>query len=79
MVAYIGSLLLSLCAIPLAVDAIKGRHIKMNPYFFYSWFFGEVLLATAYYHDTALMINYSVNIICLLIVKVKECKDENDI
>ena len=68
---WLGSILLAICAIPLAIDAIKGRDTKINPWFYWSWFVGEILLALSYYNEPALLVNYSVNIICLVIVGVK--------
>lgn len=72
MMGWIGSALLSICAIPLAVDALKGRVVQLNRGFYWCWFGGEVALAISYWQEPALLMNYSVNIICLIIVGIKK-------
>ena len=65
---WLGSILLSLCAVPLAWEAYKDKTIDINPWFFHAWFWGEVLLMASYWHEPALALNYSINIGCLLVV-----------
>jgi len=69
MMALLGSILLSLCALPLALEAIRTKDMgHINTWFYWSWLIGEVFLAISYYSDPILMLNYTVNIIALLII-----------
>ena len=67
---WLGSLMLASCALPLAIEALKYKRIALNRAFFHLWFWGEVLVCTyvAYQGPSPLLVNYAVNILCLLVV-----------
>jgi len=69
-VGWLGSLMLATCALPLAIEAYKNKRIALNRAFFHLWLWGEVLVCAYLLHQgpSPLLINYTVNIICLLIV-----------
>ena len=69
--AYIGSILLAICAAPLAWRAYKDGHSKgVDEVFLWTWFTGEVLLFTYALHlkDLPLIFNYGLNLIFICIV-----------
>lgn len=71
LIGWIGSSLLALCAIPLAWECFKQKHANgISNMFIAMWMLGE-LLTFAYIlpkQDYPLLLNYSLNIICLLVV-----------
>jgi len=73
-IGWIGSTLLAICAIPLAIQAIRNKHIDINSTFLYSWMVGEIASFIYIYGDIILMFNYGVNIICLIPVVVYSYK-----
>lgn len=70
LMGWLGSMMLAICALPLAVEALKNKRIALNRAFFHLWFWGEVLVCIyiVYQGPSPLLINYAVNILCLLIV-----------
>jgi len=69
MMAFIGSVMLALCGIPLAYTTWKTQDAsQINTVFLVMWSVGEVLLAASYYHEIPLMINYIANILALLVI-----------
>ena len=68
--ALIGSVLLALCGLPIAIDAIRNKHSDINLAFYLMWFFGEVftVIYVLYIQDYYLLINYGFNVLFLLIV-----------
>jgi hypothetical protein len=70
MIAWLGSILLAICAIPLAIQALKTRKDESNFWFLVTWTLGELLLlgVVVARQDWALALNYSVNSVCLGIV-----------
>jgi uncharacterized protein with PQ loop repeat len=70
-IGWIGSILLALCAIPLAWDSFKNKHSNgISNTFLAMWLVGELLTA-AYVlpkKDYPLLFNYVLNISCLVVV-----------
>ena len=70
-IGWIGSVLLALCAIPLAWQSYKQKHSRgISSLFLAMWFAGE-LLTTLYIlpkKDYPLLFNYGLNIVCLVVV-----------
>lgn len=70
-IGWIGSVLLALCAIPLAWQSYKQKHSNgISNLFLGMWLAGE-LLTTAYVlpkKDWPLLFNYALNISCLVVV-----------
>lgn len=72
MLGYIGNILLSVCALPLAISAIDRGYDKTPRLFLLLWFFGELLacvdavINVGFYYP--LFINYGINIITLLVI-----------
>jgi uncharacterized protein with PQ loop repeat len=70
-IGWIGSVLLALCAIPLAWQCYKQKHADgISNMFLAMWLAGEILTA-AYVlpkKDYPLLFNYGLNIVCLLVV-----------
>ena len=71
LIGWLGSGLLALCAIPLAWECFKQRHANgISNTFIAMWMLGEIL-TFAYVlpkQDYPLLLNYSLNIVCLLVV-----------
>jgi uncharacterized protein with PQ loop repeat len=71
LIGWIGSTLLALCGVPLAWQTIKQKHARyMSNMFLAMWLIGEIL-TFAYIlpkRDYPLLLNYSLNIVCLAIV-----------
>lgn len=71
LIGWIGSTLLALCAIPLAWECYKQKHSNgISNTFLAMWLVGEIL-TFAYVlpkQDYPLLLNYSLNIICLAVV-----------
>lgn len=61
-----GSILLAICALPLAVEAIANKSISINARFLLIWTLGELFTMVYVWGDWILMINYGVNIILLI-------------
>lgn len=70
-IGWVGSILLALCAIPLAWQCYKQKHSNgISNWFIAMWLFGEIL-TTIYVldkKDYPLLFNYALNIICLSVV-----------
>ena len=68
---WVGSSLLAFCAVPQAVQSYKQKHSHgISKTFLVMWLVGEILTA-AYVlpkKDWPLLVNYGVNIICLVII-----------
>ena len=66
----IGNLALALCALPLAIQAYRFKKISIDLPFLILWTLGEVcvMMYTMSIKEWALVGNYSVNTICLLII-----------
>ena len=69
---YIGPLLLSICAIPLAVESIRsGNGRGISTMFLWLWFFGEILTIPQSVNKLGwvdpITLNYLVNFVCLCI------------
>lgn len=73
-IAVIGSVLLAVCSIPLAAEAVHTPSTarSINGYFLHTWMLGEVLTSVYVIHQGywVLLINYAVNLIGLTIVYV---------
>lgn len=71
-VAAIGSILLAICSIPLAVDAVVDRPstLSINSVFLHTWTLGEVLTTSycIYQGYYILLINYGINLTALAVV-----------
>lgn len=70
-IGWIGSILLALCAVPLAWQSFKQKHsIGISNTFLTMWLVGELLTATYVLpkQDYPLLFNYGLNIACLIIV-----------
>ena len=70
-VGWIGSILLALCAVPLAWESYRQKHSNgISNLFLTMWLVGELLTA-AYVlpkKDYPLLFNYGLNIACLIVV-----------
>ena len=70
LVGFMGTFLLAFCALPLCFQALRDKEISVSPTFLYFWFIGEVFLLAyvllALDANLILMLNYGLNIICLL-------------
>jgi len=70
-IGYIGSILLAICGLPQAIESFKTKSSEGLTWgFILLWFFGE-LFTFAYIipkMDLPLLINYSANIIFLIII-----------
>jgi uncharacterized protein with PQ loop repeat len=69
-ISWIGSILLALCGLPIAVEAIRKRKSDINLGFLTMWLFGEIftLVYVVYKQESALTFNYLSNIIFIAIV-----------
>jgi uncharacterized protein with PQ loop repeat len=71
LIGYIGSIMLAFCGLPQAIESFKTKSSEGLTWGFLAlWFFGEIL-TFAYVlpkMDLPLLINYSANIIFLLII-----------
>ena len=71
LIGWIGSILLALCAVPLAWQTFKQKHSNgISNTFLAMWLIGEIL-TFAYVlpkQDYPLLLNYGLNIACLAIV-----------
>ena len=74
MIAWIGSIALAICGVPLAISTIRKGEDNTNIWFLVLWTIGELGLAYSYYHDNALMFNYVINIVSLSIVWIYRLK-----
>lgn len=71
MIGYIGSILLAICGAPQAVLSIKQGHSEgISIYFLLLWTFGEIftLIYIIPKLDIPLLLNYSSNILFLIII-----------
>ena len=70
-IGWVGSILLALCAVPLAWESYKQKHSNgISNLFLTMWLVGELLTA-AYVlpkQDYPLLLNYGLNIACLVVV-----------
>jgi uncharacterized protein with PQ loop repeat len=70
-IGYIGSILLAICGLPQAIESFKTKSSEGLTWgFILLWFFGEIF-TFAYIipkMDLPLLINYSANIIFLIII-----------
>lgn len=60
-----GSILLAICALPLAWQAIAEKQIEINLGFLLCWTLGEVFTMMYVWGDWILMLNYGVNLALL--------------
>lgn len=72
-IGWVGSVLLALCGLPLAIEAVANRGVSnLNLYFTFMWYIGEicVLIYVIKTHgfDRPLLFNYVLNIIFVSIV-----------
>lgn len=73
-IGWIGGILFALCAIPQAYECHKVKGSTLNKPFLLMWFFGEILtIAYVLLIETdktklPLLLNYVVNILCLLVI-----------
>ena len=82
-ISWIGSLLLAMCGLPLAIDVIKTKQCNISNSFLAMWGIGELLVAvyTMYKNENALAFNYVSNIVfisVLLYYKVKNAIIEKE-
>lgn len=70
LLAWTGSILLSICAAPSAYFSVKEGICRDNGYMLWIWFLGEICLF--FYilpkRDYALMLNYGCNILFLVVM-----------
>ena len=68
---WIGSLLLAFCAVPQAIQSYRQKHSHgISKLFLMMWMVGEILTA-AYIlpkKDYPLLVNYAINIACLVVI-----------
>lgn len=69
-ISWIGSFLLAICGLPIAIDAYKKKSSDINTLFLITWFLGEIFTATyvIYKNEQALSFNYLSNIVFISIV-----------
>lgn len=69
-VAWIGSVLLALCGLPIAIEAIREKKSDINLLFLLMWGGGEILtlIYVIYKKEGALTFNYMTNLVFILIV-----------
>jgi uncharacterized protein with PQ loop repeat len=69
MTGWIGSICLAICAIPQACKSYKEKSSKgIDPWFLGLWGVGEACLIVYNWGDIPLMVNYSVNLVCILVI-----------
>lgn len=71
MIGWVGSILLALCGLPELVRTIQDDKCYIGWGMLLAWFFGEILVAIHVYKkhkDVALLTNYCLNIIILLVL-----------
>ena len=71
MIGWLGSLLLGICALPETIRTIKDSRCHVGWGMLLLWFLGEVFVfihVLFNIHDIALLTNYSLNIILLIIM-----------
>lgn len=70
LVSWIGSILLALCGLPIAIEAFKKKKSDINIPFLLMWGFGELftLVYVIYKQEGALTFNYLTNIVFIGIV-----------
>ena len=72
MLGYIGNILLSVCALPLAISAISRGYDKTPRLFLILWFMGEILACLDAIYNVGfyypIFVNYGCNIVILLII-----------
>lgn len=70
-IAWVGGVMLAICALPQAWQCYKDRHADgLNHGFLFLWGGGEVLLAiyTFYLGEWALLFNYATNILLIAVM-----------
>jgi len=70
-VGWLSSILLGLCGLPMAVEAIyEGTASTVNSLFLWMWFCGEIagLAYTIYLLNPALILNYAFNSFLIILV-----------
>lgn len=67
---WLGNLLLSVCAIPLAIAAWRTKRVDIDPIFLYTWISGEVLgmVYAVSLGAWPIICNFTINLVCLAIV-----------
>ena len=65
-IGIIGSILLAVCGLPLAWEALWEKSIDINMRFLYTWTLGELLTLVYVWGDWILMLNYGFNLLCLI-------------
>lgn len=65
-IGWVGSLLLAMCALPLAWEALSKKYITINSTFLLIWTLGEIFTFVYIYGDWILMLNYGINIVLLV-------------
>lgn len=71
MIGWVGSILLGICALPETIRTIQDNRCHVGWGMLLTWFLGEVFVfihVLFYIHDIALLTNYSLNIILLIIM-----------
>lgn len=69
--AWVGSILLAICGVPMAWRAIREGHAHgVAGGFLWLWYIGELMLTvyTAYLNEWALVFNYSINVIAVTVI-----------
>lgn len=61
-----GSILLAICALPLAIESIANKRIDINLGFLLCWTLGEIFTFIYIFGDWILMLNYGINIFLLI-------------
>ena len=77
-IGWVGSFLFSICAIPQAYQSYKEKSSKgINSLFLITWFLGEILcLLYGFLVELPypIMVNYIVNLSCLLVIAYYKVK-----
>jgi len=71
LIGWIGGLCLAICAVPQAIHAYKVKHCNgITSWCLMLWLVGEILTAVYVFpkQDYPLLFNYSINIVCLVII-----------
>lgn len=76
-ILLIGQILLTICGIPAAYDALRSKNVNYSQSFLWLWLLGDILsFIGAFCYEpnlttqakVGLLLNYSINIVSILIV-----------
>lgn len=71
LLGWIGAILFAICGLPQALQSYRDKHSRgLNWAFLLAWFFGEIFTLIYVYpkSDIPLLVNYSVNLVFLIVI-----------